>query len=260
MNNNWLLGVVGVLSLGTLLTTVYMTNELESTLTKQIGEAKSDIESNLYKSFKSNKPDSYQEIIVKSDRILNHTKYLADKYFSGNILAPKLAQYASKAFDEVMLNTYNNLFYAKLDAAGIEQSTIQLYKKSGEGKVFSENVTLADGALIRDKYYLDISNGSMFGDLVKEGSISTTYLYMVNDLIVYPKCAVAESPVIIFGELYPEDSEILGAELIPEARGWRVTYADAGPLSSQALKNRLIHQTACRSLTSPPAKQRLGQR
>ena len=135
MNNAVIGGLLGLGLIGC--ANIYITYSMaeiqNDQLTNAMVEVEEKVAKKLYKDFKSNKPDSYQEIIVKSDRILNHALYLANQNYAGNLLNEDIALYASNAYDEIMGNTYNNLFYAKLTSLGIAQPKVTFFKEGDNG-------------------------------------------------------------------------------------------------------------------------------
>ena len=61
------------------------------------------------KDIRTMKPETYQELLVKSDRILSHVAFLSEKKFDGDIFHPELIDYANRAYDSVMKNMYENM-------------------------------------------------------------------------------------------------------------------------------------------------------
>ena len=203
------------------------------------------IETKLMRKIKNLRPESYQEALIQSNRLLMHVKFLADKFHSGDILATELSTYADNAYEAMMENAINNEFYSTLANANITVPPIKYFHidKDSGSRIFSNEVK-PDGVMVRNKYFMNIPKGSVFANVVEQ--IPTSYLNMVNDIVPYPECAKDNEPVIVYGELYTEDSAPFGVSLTNENIGWRVGFEGVHPMSKAALENRVIVTTACR--------------
>lgn len=207
------------------------------------------VERKVINNLRSGKPDSYEEILVKSDRILLHVEYLAERFFDGNILAVELTKYADKAYEELMSNSYRNMFYSRMDELGIKHKKMTLFRYKQDGSIlFGDNLPEPTGVYIRDKYFMELKSDAVFAQIINK--LPSVRLLMMNDLIPYPKCAQDELPIAVFGELYTARSMTYGVKLRTEIDGWRISFDNVDPLDTNALSNRVIYQTACRSETN----------
>jgi hypothetical protein len=244
------LGVANLLLTSVLIAGVaFAVNEVSnatSQLTSEIEQIEDRVLLNIKKDFKTMKPDTYQELLVKSDRIFSHVMYLAEKKYDGNILHPDLVDYADRAYDSVMENMYENMFYKRIYEAGAQLAVMKPFEINSMGDyVYGDDVFTEDGVVIRDKYYMDMKGGSIYSRLK---DIPAGIMLMSNDLLVYPQCEKGMRPFVIYGELYQKGGKSHGVNLMTENNGWRVSFKDVDVLSDTAMQNRLIFQTACQNI------------
>jgi hypothetical protein len=217
--------------------------KLTNKLITEVGQIEGRVILNLKQDFKTMKPETYQELMVKSDRIFSHVTFLAEKKYNGNIFHADLVDYADRAYDSVMSNMYENVFYKRLYDAGVKQFSVQPFEISSSGEyLYGEDVMHENGVFIRNKYHLEMKGESIYSRLK---DIPAGIMLMNNDLLLYPKCEKGYRPFVIFGELYPSGGRTYGVNLYTENKGWRVSFKDIDILSDKALQNRLIFQTAC---------------
>jgi len=226
--------------------TVYSNMLIKESIELSVDKALIESSKHLVVAFEQSKPKTHQERLMKSQRVFEHTVYLADKYYDGDLMAEPLVRYSDNAYSDIMANVYNSMFYSKL--AGMDRSdlSVKTYTQINNEKIFTDDISKVTGAVIQGKYNIDLATGSIFTDVIASGGINSTYLYMVNDFVPHPQCAEGGIPVVVFGELYPDGSKPYGATTSPEASGWRVGFKDIDPLSDTALQNRIMLQTACR--------------
>lgn len=215
-------------------------------LSNDISHIEEKVLVNIKKDFKTMKPDTYQELLVKSDRIFSHVLYLAEKKYDGDIFHPDLIDYADRAYDSVMENMYENMFYKRIYEAGAQLAVVKPFEINSFGEyVYGDDVINEDGILIRNKYYMNMKGDSIYSRLK---DIPAGIMLMNNDLLTYPQCEAGMRPFVIFGELYQKNGKTHGVNLVTENRGWRVNFKNVDLLSDEALQNRLIFQTACQDI------------
>jgi hypothetical protein len=221
-------------------------DEANNKLMNEISLIEERVLLNIKKDFKTMKPETYQELLVKSDRIFSHVIFLAEKKYNGNIMHPDLIDYADRAYDSVMVNMYENMFYKRVYEAGAELSLVKPFEVLSSGEyLFGDDVISEEGVVIRDKYFMDMKSDSIYSRLK---TIPAGIMLMNNDLLVYPQCEKGTRPFVIFGELYQQGGSAHGVNLSTENNGWRVSFKDKNILSDEALENRLIFQTACQNI------------
>lgn len=226
--------------------TIIESDKLTKDLIREFGQIEKRVVLNLKKDFKTMKPETYQELMVKSDRIFSHVTFLAEKKYDGNIFHPDLVDYADRAYDSVMSNMYENVFYKRLHDAGVNQMSVKPFEITSTGEyLYGKDVTYESGVFIRDRYHLEMKGDSIYSRLK---DIPAGVMLMNNDLLLYPECKAGFRPYVIFGELYPKGGEAYGVNLHTENKGWRVSFKDIDILSDKALQNRLVFQTACQKL------------
>ena len=218
---------------------------IESTLIKATSQIELNIYKKLNKDIRSFKPQTHQELISKSSRILNHVVYIANKRYEGDIMHPNIIKYADSVYDEIMKNMYENSFYTSLAKKGVNYSGSKLFEITDNGDIlYGADVEKPTGVMLRNKYYLETNGNAIYQQLIDK--IPSTIMLMMNDLIPYPSCKENEEPIIIYGELYPEGSHTLGVDLKTEINGWRINYKNIDIEDTAAMVNRVIYQTACR--------------
>jgi hypothetical protein len=226
--------------------TVYSNVILEETIDKSVSQALLQSNQDMLLAFEQSKPKTHQERLMKSSRVFEHTIYLADKFYNGDLMADSLVSYTNQAYSAIMSNLYSSKFYLKLNELNRSDLAIKTYTDAYGDKVFTDDISQVTGAVIQGKYNLDLAQGSIFTEVIASGGIDASYLYMVNDFVPHPTCDKGSVPVVVFGELYPDGSQPYGALTEPEEKGWRVGFKDISPLSEAALQNRIMLQTACR--------------
>jgi hypothetical protein len=200
----------------------------------------------LKKDFKTMKPETYQELLVKSDRIFSHVSFLAEKHYDGDIFHPDLIQYANNAYDSVMENMYENMFYKKVYESGVKIDMVKPFQITDTGEyLYGNDAINEDGILIRQKYHLNIHGNSIYSRLK---DIPAGLMLMNNDLLGYPECSAEQRPFVMFGELYQKDGQPYGVDLVTESQGWRVSFKDIDSLSPEGLRNRLIFKVGCQNI------------
>jgi len=226
--------------------TVYSNMLIPETIDISVDRALIESNKNLVVAFEQSKPKTHQERLMKSQRVFEHSVYLADKFYGGDLMVEPLVRYSDKAYSNIMANAYNSMFYTKLDDLDRSDLAIKTYTDINGEKIFTNDMSKVTGAVIQGKYNIDLAAGSIFTQVIASGGINSSYLYMVNDFVPHPTCPNGGLPVVVFGELYPNDSRPFGATTSPEASGWRVGFKDVEPMSEMALQNRIMLQTACR--------------
>lgn len=250
MNLSKTLGVVNIILTSVVIAglayTVTKSDKLTNDLISEFSQIENRVLLNIKQDFKTMKPETYQELIVKSERIFSHVTYLAEKKYDGNIFHPELVDYADRAYDAVMSNMYENVFYKRLHDAGVNQLSVKPFEISPTGEyLYGKDVTYESGVFIRNRYHLEMKGDSIYSRLK---NIPAGIMLMNNDLLLYPECKAGFRPYVIFGELYPKGGEAYGVNLYTENKGWRVSFKDVDIISDKALQNRLVFQTACQKL------------
>ena len=239
-----------IFSIISITTNIFVTKHIQKSVSEDVqamfAQLEPSIERKLINKIKNLKPESYQEALIQSNRLLMHVKFLSEKFYNGDILAKELSIYADNAYEAMMENAINNQFYATLSNANISAPPIKYFYFDNESgsRIFSDDIQ-PDGVLVRNKYFMNIPKGSVFASVVEQ--IPTSYLNMVNDVVVYPECGENKEPIIVYGELYTENSEPYGVTLTNENVGWRIGFEGIHPMSTEALENRVIVTTACRN-------------